>query len=213
MAKKYDEEGNASINIVETDRNQKTVFLIGDSIRMGYLPYAQNALLGEATLISPEENCRYTQYTYTNLASWKSMFPVPENVNLIYWNNGHWDIAHWDGDAESLNSVEQYTGMLQRIYHRLRCYFPKAKIVFATTTPANPNGIMGVNPRTNEEIRQYNQAAIHLMDKLNVFVDDLYGFLENWSADDYSDYAHLTDNGFHLLGEHVAEVIRNTLAE
>lgn len=213
MAKKYDEEGNASIKTVETDKNRKTVFIIGDSIRMGFMPYAQSALQDEAIVISPDENCRNTQHTYISLPSWKTMFSVPEEVKLIYWNNGHWDIAHWDGDAESLNSVEQYTEMLRRIYHRLCNYFPNAKIIFATTSHANPNGMMGVNPRTNEEIIRYNQSALHLMDELGVHVDDLYAYMENWSEDAYSDYVHLTNEGYRLLGEHVAQEIREALTE
>lgn len=212
MTHPYDEEGGrVSVGSVNSDSNRKTVFLIGDSIRMGFQPYAQSELQDEVLLISPEENCRYTQYTYTSLSTWKLLFADPEKVELIYWNNGHWDIAHWDADAESLNSVEQYTTMLTRIYHRLRHYFPNAKIIFATTSPANPNGIMGVNPRDNEEISRYNQAAKNTMDELGVQVDDVYAFLKDWDTDAYADYVHLTDDGFRLLGNHVAQVIRNAL--
>lgn len=212
MTHLYDEEGgNFSIGPVSTDRSRKTVFLIGDSIRMGFLPYAQNALQDEVLLISPEENCRYTQYTYTSLSTWKLLFADPEKVELIYWNNGHWDIAHWDGDSEPLNTVEDYTKMLVRIYRRLRHYFPNAKIIFATTSPANPNGIMGVNPRSNEEISRYNQAAKRTMDELGVQVDDVYTFLKDWDSDAYADYVHLTDDGFRILGGHVAQVIRDAL--
>ena len=212
MTHLYEEEGRRMGETpVNAGDGQKTVFLIGDSIRMGFLPYAQRALQNEALLVSPEENCRYTQYTYTSLSSWKSLVTDPEAVALIYWNNGHWDIAHWDGDAQSLNTVEQYAAMLERIYRRLRRYFPNAKIIFATTSPANPNGIMGVNPRSNEEISRYNQAAKDIMRALGVQVDDIYAFLRDWSTDLYADYVHLTDDGFRILGEHVAGVIRNAL--
>ncbi len=214
MAHVYEEEGRRAAGApANAADGQKIVFLIGDSIRMGFLPYAQGILQKEALLVSPEENCRYTQYTYTSLSAWKSLVADPDAVSLIYWNNGHWDIAHWDGDGESLNSVEQYTSMLERICHRLRRYFPNAKIIFATTSPANPNGIMGVNPRNNAEISRYNQAAKHVMDTLGVQVDDVYAFLRNWDADQYADYVHLTDDGFRILGEHVAEVIREALQQ
>ena len=206
----YDEEGR-QLSADDENENKRIVFLIGDSIRMGFQSYAQSELQDEVRLIAPDENCRYTQYTYTNLSTWKRLFDDPEKVELIYWNNGHWDIAHWDSDAESLNSVEQYTQMLKRIYYRLMRYFPKAKVIFATTSPANPNGIMGVNPRNNEQISEYNQAAIRTMHELGVQVDDVYAFLKDWDEDAYADYVHLTDDGFRRLGSHVAQVIRDAL--
>ena len=145
MPQIYDEEGGGR-RAAAHGANQ--VLLIGDSIRMGFQPWAQRALEGRATLVSPEENCRYTQYTYTSLAAWKELFPDPAAVKLVHWNNGHWDAAHWDKDPRPLNSEVEYAAMLVRIHQRLRRYFPGAKILFATTSPPNPNGTMGPNPRT-----------------------------------------------------------------
>lgn len=206
----YDEETGRSAP-VNTGAEKPLVFLIGDSIQMGFLPYAEAALAGEAALVSPGENCRYTQYTYTNLADWRGLFADPAQVRLVYWNNGHWDVSHWDADAASLNSPDQYAGMLARIHHRLRRYFPAAKVLFATTSPANPNGRMGPNPRTNEEIDRYNQAARSALEPLGVQIDDLNAFLRGWDESRFADYVHLTEEGFALLGEHVAGTIRAAL--
>lgn len=204
----YDEEGGPSRAAA---KGENLVFLIGDSIRMGFQPYLQRALEGQATLVAPEENCRYTQYTYTSLAGWKELVADPAAVRLVYWNNGHWDAAHWDGDPQPLNTEPEYAAMLVRIYGRLQRYFPNAKILFATTTPPNPNGTMGPNPRSRAEIARYNQAAKAALLPLGVEVDDLYAFLQDWGEAEYADYVHLTERGFERLGHHVAETIRNAL--
>ena len=205
MPQIYDEEGGGR-RAAAHGANQ--VFLIGDSIRMGFQPWAQRALEGRATLVSPEENCRYTQYTYTSLAAWKELFPDPAAVKLVHWNNGHWDAAHWDKDPRPLNSEAEYAAMLVRIHQRLRRYFPGAKILFATTSPPNPNGTMGPNPRTRAEIARYNEAARAALEPLGVQIDDVWAFLRDWGAEDYADYVHLTESGFERLGLHVADVIR-----
>lgn len=210
MAHCYDEEGGRSVP-VNAGAKKALVFLIGDSIQLGFLPYARAALAGEAELVAPDENCRYTQYTYTNLADWRGLFADPGQVRLIHWNNGHWDVAHWDADPDSLNSPGQYAGMLVRIFYRLRRYFPAAKIIFATTSPANPNGIMGPNPRTNEEIDLYNQAARSALEPLGVQINDINAFVKGMDESLFLDYVHLTEEGFARLGEDVAGVIRAAL--
>lgn len=44
--------------------------------------------------------------------------------------------------------------------------FPRAKIVFTTTTSMNPSGQIEVNPRTNEEISRYKEVAKMLKEYL-----------------------------------------------
>ena len=203
----YDEERGLYAVANGGESELDTVFMIGDSIRMGYFPYVRQKLEGKLRLIAPEENCRYTQYTYTCLAEWKNLCPDPDKVRLVYWNNGHWDIAHWDGAAESLNSVSQYARMLVRIHHRLRRYFPKAKVIFAATTPNNPDGSVGINPRTNAEVETYNQAARETLAPLGVQFDDLYSLLAACPPEAYADYCHLKPEKFRELGDHVASII------
>jgi len=208
--KKYDEEG-LSLAKESSDSSKKTVFLIGDSIRMGYEKYVRERLETVGNVKSPKENCRNTQFTYINLSWWKDIFEDTSRVDLVYWNNGHWDIAHWCGDELPLNSVEVYCEMLTRIYFRLKSIFPNAKIVFATTTPCNPNGSVGVNPRSNDEIKEYNRAAKETLEELGVVIHDLFDVLANMDERIYSDYCHLTEEGFSYLGKSVAEFIKGQL--
>lgn len=205
----YTEEGyGASLVAKEENSGKKDVFLIGDSIRMGYCGYTAEALKDIVNVKYPNENCRFVQYTYVSLGHWAAMFENPENVAVIYWNNGHWDSAHWDGAEDSLNSIPIYCEMLGKITKRLKKYFPNAKIIFATTTPPNPNGIQGVNKRTRAEVVEYNKAAVKHFENSDVEIDDVFELLQDWDESLYSDYCHLTEEGYKTLGEHVAQTIR-----
>ncbi len=206
----YDEEKAFAVTPVEENGESKTVFLIGDSIRMGYCEITKKALEGVADVIYPEENCRYTQYTYVNISVWKNMFADTNKVDLVYWNNGHWDIAHWDGETP-LNSTDEYCKMLCRIYLRLKSVFKNAKIVFASTMPMNPNGTNSPNPRTTEQISLYNNEAEKALFGSGCYFHDVFKRFENLSEDYYKDYCHLTDEGNKLLGKCVADYIKNLL--
>ncbi len=209
MNKFYDEEEKIIAKSIVDDK--KGVFLLGDSIRMGYCEYTKKLLENIADVRFPEENCRFTQYTYIRLQVWKDLFEAREDVAAVYWNNGHWDVAHWDNDEDCLNSIEDYKKMLVRIYNKIKKYFPNAKIIFSTTFKTNPKGIVGINPRSDKEIKEYNEAAKSVLSPLGVDIDDVFEKFNYFSEDMFKDYCHLTDEGFEILGKHVAEVIKNAI--
>ena len=189
----------------------KKALLIGDSIRLGYSPFVREALRATVEVFFPEENCRNTQYTFVSLSNWLNLAGDPKTVDVVHWNNGHWDIAHWRGDPAPLNTPEQYAGMLARIHHQLRECFPNAAIVFALTTPMNPDGITGLNPRSNREIEAYNTVARDTMDTLGVPVNDLYTLMADKPSGWYIDYAHFTEQGYQVLAQAVARAVWNNL--
>lgn len=203
-------EENKRPESVKGSGEKRRVLLIGDSIREGYCNTVKDELSDIADVRFPGENCRFTQYTYVSLGGWRWLFEDPERVDVVLWNNGHWDVAHWDRNAESLNTPKVYAEMTGRIAKRLSEYFPKAKLIFATTTPMNPNGSQGVNLRTNEEIAVYNKAARDILGN-DVMIADLNAFCASFGSEMYADYCHLTADGFRKLGIHVAGIIREQL--
>ncbi len=190
----------------------KSVLLLGDSIRLGYCPFVREDLNDVAEVVYPEDNCRFTQYTFFHLKNWVDLVDDPKAIDVIHWNNGHWDVSHCDGAPESLNSPELYCQMLERIYKRLAGYCPNAKIIFATTTPMNPSGLQGGNIRTTEEIAAYNDAAFKTMARLGVPVNDLFSLMKECTADDYIDHAHFTKNSYRRLADAVTARVRDALA-
>ena len=204
------ENGNGTVSFQCSDE-KKNVFLIGDSIRVGYCAAAREALEDKAEVFYVKDNCRSTQYVIFNMKGWKSKFDCPEKIDLIQFNCGHWDVAHWGGYEERLTSESEYGKNIKMIIARLRDCFPNAKIVFATTTPMNPDGSLGINPRSNPEIDRYNDIAVQVAKEEGVEVNDLNAYVRDWGVECYSDYCHFTAEAFSELGKEVARRLRKML--
>ena len=204
------ENGNASKQYICSD-TKKNVFLIGDSIRLGYCEETREALSDMAEVFFVQDNCRNTQYVITSFNGWVNTFGDPTRVDVVQFNCGHWDVAHWLGGEYSLTSIEEYARNVQIIIDMISKSFPNAKIVFATTTTMNPNGQIGVNPRTNAEIARYNDKAKAVAAKNNVIVNDLFEITKNWDESYYADYCHFTEESNVILGKTVAKVLEELL--
>ena len=186
------------------------ILLIGDSIRMGYCAIVKAELEGVADVRYPDGNGCNTQHVLISLGSWAKLCS-PEETAAVQFNCGHWDVAHWDSEAEPLTSLGEYEHNMERIITRLRGYFPKAVLIAATTTPMNPSYPPCSCPRTNEEIRQYNAALIRAAEKYGVRVNDLFGVAEDWDSSCYRDYCHFQEPSYLALGKATAEFLRKVL--
>ena len=71
----------------------KRVFLIGDSIRIGYDAYVRELLEGRAQVYWSGDNARFVQYTLRYISEWAVQDCDPERIDIAYWNNGLWDAA------------------------------------------------------------------------------------------------------------------------
>jgi len=193
------------------EKNERPqVLLIGDSIRMGYCETVKNELDDCADVLYPKENCRNSQNVLISLGAWAADCS-PDNTAVVQFNCGHWDAAHWDGEAEPLTSLDEYRRNMERIISRLRTYFPKAKLIAATTTPMNPSGILGANPRTTDEIKRYNEALVSAAETNGVYVNDLFQISESWDESYYQDYCHFVESAYAVLGKTTAAIIRKLL--
>lgn len=190
---------------------KKNIFLIGDSIRQGYCATVKEELSPDAQAFYVNDNCRNTQYVITNLKTWANMFSNPNMVDIIHFNCGHWDIAHWCGGELPLTSEQEYKRNIKIIIDMIKKLFPDAKIIFATTTPMNPNGAIGINPRNNAEIAHYNDIACAVARENGVEINDLFSKTKAWDSIAYADYCHFTPESFNALGKIVAEELRNYL--
>ena len=177
------------------------ILLIGDSIRIGYCEAVGETLRGKAEVKWPKSNCQSSQNILISLARWRGLVSSPK---VVQFNCGHWDAAHWDGDDSALTTVEEYGCNVRKIIRRIRRYWPEAKIVFATTTPMNPNGEMGRNARTTEAIRLYNAEGVKVAKSEGIEVNDLFAATENWPSSDYADYCHFNKAAAARLGKIVA---------
>jgi hypothetical protein len=185
----------------------KKLFLLGDSIRLGYEPLVREKLVNRMEVFSPEGvNCQFAQFTLCHLHEWGEKTGCADEIDLVHWNNGLWDVLHRLGD-ECLTSIDIYAIMLKRIYKRIGIIFPRAKVIYALTTPVIESRFEGPNFfRRNNEIREYNAIASRIMGELNVDVNDLYSLASGFPEDFYADTTHFTEKGYDLLAEAVVKV-------
>lgn len=194
----------------------KHVFLIGDSIRMGYGGDVRSLLSDVATVDFPGENCRFTTHTLCFTSVWAEQLQGvrPEEIDLVHWNNGLWDVCHFEGDPFALVPQEEYRINLHRIAERIRTVFPRAKTVFSLTTGVDESRMKyqrGVAMRTNAEIAAYNEIAREALAEEKIPVNPLNEYAAGLSNDLHVDWVHYTPEGYRLLAENVAAFIRRQL--
>lgn len=186
----------------------KRVFLVGDSIRIGYDNHVRNLLEDCAQFYWSQDNARFAAYTLRYLHEWASADCEPEKIDVVHWNNGLWDALHVLGD-DAHTPVDEYARTLRRIARRMHKVFPNAKIIFGLTTSVIEER-MGPNFfRRNTEIEQYNEAARRALAEEDVEINDLYTVAREMPDDWHSvDGTHFTEEGYRLLAEKVASAIK-----
>ena len=181
------------------------VFLLGDSIRMGsqgttgYEPFLRRKSLGAWVCHSPQENCQFAQYALRHVHQWAEGCPAGE-IGLVIFNCGLWDVLRMFGD-DPLTPPEVYGLMLRRLVARLRLLFPRAALLFLTSTPTVEARYTGPSRRTNDDIRQYNAIARSVMEELGVAVLDLFAVAQAFPLSWRHDHVHYTDAGSQALAD------------
>ncbi|MBE6374126.1 MAG: hypothetical protein E7055_18925 [Lentisphaerae bacterium] len=204
----------------------KNLLLLGDSIRLGYDSFVQEKLAGRMNVYFSGDNGRFAQYTLRALSDWKETLSLPE-IDVVHWNNGLWDVLHLsakssrcDGEAsgetisqgnvpqecgfdkDPLTPPEMYRYMLGRILTRINQLFPKAAVIFATTTPViEEQAIWGY--RSNMEIAAYNQVAREVLIPRGVKINELGDFAAWKCSAFHRDWVHYNDEGSNLLADEI----------
>lgn len=181
------------------------IFLIGDSIRLGYRAQVAEELKDRAQVFSADDNARFTAYTLRYLHEWATLCAHPENIAVVHWNNGLWDACHFDGDEEPITPLDEYLHNIIRIRKKLGVLFPNARVIFATSTKVAPG-----HPRiSNAELDVMNEKAVALLSKQGVLIDDLNAIIDQHPEYICPDQTHMTKEGFTALGKAVArEIVR-----
>ncbi len=182
------------------------VLIIGDSISIGYTIPVRDELAGRANVVRPPENCGPTVYGLERLDDWLGQGPWA----VIHFNFGLHDLKYLDaegkyivpkpGDAP-LATPEQYAENLRKLIARLQR--TGARLVFATTTPV-PDGTVG---RLAGSERAYNDAALAVVRKAGITVDDLWAFTSQRPELQRPHNVHFTPEGDKAIAHVVATAI------
>lgn len=181
----------------------KKVLLLGDSIRMNYMPRVKELLEGRAEVWGPADNCRFAKYTLWNIGGWLGECGKPD---IIHWNNGIWDVFYSTADKKIFTPVGEYLDYLERIIFSLKK--TGAPVVWASTTAVHPE----FGACKNDEIDAYNAAAAALMAKNGIETDDLNAVMkkdiEKYISDDK---LHLSEAGIDACARSVVASIEKYL--
>ena len=189
----------------------KKVLLLGDSIRIHYGRYVKLALEREAEVLQPEDNCRFAEYLLRHLHLVHTTLKLDDTVDAVHWNAGLWDELVMP-DGEPLTPPEVYRYYLDRISRNLRSLYPRAKIIFATSTAVIESSC-GTYKHYNRQIREYNAIGKEIALAHGFQINDLYALTENIPAEYHSDNTHFnTSAGAKLLTEQVVKILEESLS-
>ncbi|MBR3836732.1 MAG: hypothetical protein IKJ74_01185 [Clostridia bacterium] len=188
------------------------IVLIGDSIRAGYDKYVKMALEGVAEVYYSKKNNRFTTQILRHLYDWKIEMGCGDDVDLVHWNAGLWDDMILP-DGKNLVSLATYRENVGRICDMIEILFPKAKMIFATSTPCNEEFFKTYHyKRTNRDTELYNEAASEVVLARGGTVNDLYALLEQDHMRYHSDQTHYyTKEGTRVITDQVLRCLEDAL--
>lgn len=197
-----------------TQKEKQKVLIIGDSISIGYFPFVQRAFGEDVLVVHNEGNA---QHTGTGLEKIQGYLHNGK-WDVIHFNWGLWDLCYRDSASNNPAHRNKITGKVQYTTEQYEknldalvsiLHKTGAKLIFATTTVVPPNEL----GRIEGDETKYNEAALKVMHRYNVQIDDLnkvsYGIHEKFSAGDGN--VHYTTEGYRQLAEAVTATIKQAL--
>lgn len=195
------------------DKELPKVLIIGDSISIGYTKPLQEMLEGKAVVTHNPGNAQHSGFGLENLEKWLG----DTKWDVIHFNHGLHDLKYVDDEGKNTRSKEtghiqidlkKYEKNMEKIVLRLKK--TGAKLIFATTTPYpdNPEGPL----REAGQAKRYNEAALRLMKKHRIPVNDLYSFaLPRLKKLQRPNNVHFTEEGSKALAKEVAKHISKVI--
>ncbi len=161
------------------------VLLIGDSITGGYGQQVADVLKGKASVARLT-----TSKSIGDPALLAEVALVLEQCrfDVVHFNNG----LHGWGYSE-----DEYQKHFPELVATIRKHAPKAKMIWATTTPMRQSGKLNVIAEGTKRVLARNKIAEEIVTKDGIAVNDLYGLVK-----DHPDY--WSNDGVHFNGKGVA---------
>ena len=209
-------------------QNLPNVLILGDSISIGYTPFVKEMLAGKANVYRPTlengqpENCEGTTKGVRNMERWLTNSGSGSSFHqwdIIHFNFGLHDLKHVDPvtGENSKNrkdplqaDLKQYKKNLKTLVEMLKS--SGARLIFATTT-TYPDDVEGVLRDAGMPLK-YNRAAIKIMNRQSIVINDLYNFmLPRMNELQLPKNVHFKPEGYKELAgkvvERIDEIIRD----
>ncbi len=191
------------------------ILIIGDSISIGYFPFVKDALANKAEVFHNPGNAQHTGTGLKNLEGWMG----DEDWDIIQFNWGLWDLCYRHPDSKLYGNrdkergtltftVEEYAANMDSIVTLLKS-LTDAKLIFVTTSyvPENEGGRY-----LNDAIR-YNEAALKIMQKHSVEVNDIYekSAAIHQKFGKGNDDVHFTEKGYKKISKLIIQSLKKEL--
>ncbi len=209
---------------VDPNKKLPNVFIYGDSISIGYTPTVREELEGKANVFRFHKNGQSSNKFIPFVEKMKTTMFQPYlkggwdfDWDVIHFNVGLHDLKYLkDGkldieNGKQVSDIEKYKSNLHKICTYLMEEYPKAKLIFATTTAVPAEGADG---RVAGDSEKYNKAALEvLINYPSIQINDLYAFTKPHEKDWYikPHNVHYNELGKNEQGKHVAKLIAENL--
>lgn len=178
-------------HLTDAKKSLPRVLLVGDSICQGYQGKVAAKLEGKA-----------------NVTYWASSYCVtsPGYMRLLafYLDEAKYDVIHFNNGLHSCETpIADYEKSYRAALQLVKKKQPKAKIVWASSTPLN------AKDARVEKVSQLNAAARRAADSVGgIAENDLYSLANPLDRKAYwVDTHHYTDAGYELLASQVVEKV------
>jgi hypothetical protein len=214
---------NPAFAFVENDPRLPNVLIYGDSISIGFTRQVQERLAGQANVYRIHNNGSDSSAFIPKMRQMHSTMRDESlegfwsfDWDIIQFNVGLHDLKYMaDGKLDKKNgkqvtSPAQYDANIRELIAFLREFSPRAKLIFATTTPVPE----GSNGRFADDAAVYNQIALRVLaDYPDIIVNDLHGLTKPNQSEWWvrPGDVHFNTVGKEAQADEVARIIRNML--
>jgi hypothetical protein len=187
------------------DPKRPRILLMGDSILNGYLPAVVKALDGQA----------YVDAWVTPTSQGDKS--LPQQIAEVC-AQGPYDVIHFNlglhGWQKGRIPEGQYEPLTHAMIAAFRANAPKARLIWASTTPVTAQGKPGeLDPEINPTIVEHNAMAAKVMQAEGVAIDDLGALMMQHLDLARGDRFHWKPEGTALIAAQVIENLKRALAE
>lgn len=184
---------------VVTDASLPRILLIGDSIANGYLEPVRKALEGKANIdawITPtHQGDKRLPAIVEEIAKQHDYAIIHFNLGLHGWQKGRIP----EGQFEPLTHA---------LVQGLKRGAPKARLIWAATTPVTVKGEPGkLDPEVQPIIDAHNAMALKVMQEEGVAINDLGGLMLKHLDLAYGDMFHWKKEGMVFIVNAVTETL------
>jgi acyl-CoA thioesterase-1 len=194
-----------SLRPVEDVPGLPRVFLIGDSVSMGYTLGVRQELAGKANVHRPPTNCGSSATGRQKIKEWLGA----GKWDVIHFNFGLHDMKYLKPGRQNV-PPDRYERYLKDIVKQLKA--TGATLVFATTTPV-PEAVKNAHyERVPADVGRYNEIALRVMKENGVLIDDLHAVAgSNIAEYQIPNDVHFNKNGNAAFAKAVAASILSAL--